>query len=186
MHYMLKVLLDNAGLSATDVEVIPVGLADGVPALANGGIDALATLEPFLSEIERQQLGKRVLGAVDIVPDIPGGLLLVSPEFPRRSPEAADRFVLGWLRGVRHYLDAITKDRDRDTAVAVLRKHQINFSPIAQNPSFDPNGRFQVESLRKPLDWYLEEGVVRDPVDLDRVINFGYVDRAVQRLGPFQ
>jgi NitT/TauT family transport system substrate-binding protein len=185
-HYMLKVLLEKNGLSLADVESVPVGLADGVPAIANGAIDALASIEPFLATSERQGYGKRVIGAVDIVPDFPGGLVLLSPGLPERNRLAADGLILAWLRGVRDYLDAFTRDRDREAAITALRKHGIDYSTLVQNPTFDPNGRFQIEGLRSPLDWYLRDGVLREQIDLSQVVNFDYVDRAAQRLGPYQ
>ena len=105
-----------------------------------------------LATSERQGYGKRVIGAFDVGPGLPRAVWsCYSPGLPGAELEATDRLVLAWLRGVRDYLDAFTRDRDREVAITALRKHGIDYSSLVQNPTFDPNGRFQIDGLRSPL-----------------------------------
>ena len=90
------------------------------------------------------------------------------------------------IKSVMSYADELQASNSRHSAIMTLRKHGIDYSSLVQNPTFDPNGRFQIEGLRSPLDWYLRDGVLRDQIDLSQVVNFDYVDRAAQRLGPYQ
>ena len=186
VHYMLKVLLEKNGLTQKDIDLQVLGGPDSVTAMSNGSLDALVTVEPFVSLAEQNGAGKRVIGAVDITPDITGGVLLMSPELQRRNPVAAQRFVIAWMRGVRDYQDAFVKGQRQDDAVGIIRNSQINYVPIAQTPSFDPNGRFDASSMRQLLDWYQSEGVISGSVDFDRLVDFSLVNEAARQLGPYQ
>jgi NitT/TauT family transport system substrate-binding protein len=163
-----------------------LGGPESIVAMANGSIDALVIVEPFFSQVEQNGSGRRVLGAVDITPNITGGMLLMSPQLRAQNPAAAQRFVVAWLRGVRDYLDAFVKYQDQDAAVAFIRSSQINYVPIAQTPSFDPNGRFDASSMQQLLDWYEADGVVTSTVDFQRLVDFSLVDEASRQLGPYQ
>jgi NitT/TauT family transport system substrate-binding protein len=187
VHYMLKVLLEQNGLTLADVDAVPLPLPDSSQAMANKAVDALSSIEPFLAQTEQQGYGKRVAGMADIIPPTGiGGTLLMSPELPRRNAEAADRFMVAWLRGVRDYLDAFDKNQNREAMVELLRKNRINYVPIAETPTFDPSGRFPLENLQGFLEWCQQDGVVSERLDLNRIVDYSYVDRAAQRLGPYR
>ena len=61
--------------------------------------------------------------------------------------------------------------------------------PAATSPSiipaaFDPDGWVNVDSLRKDLDFYKSQGMVKGNITVDQVLDRSYVDWAVQQLGP--
>jgi hypothetical protein len=92
--------------------------------------------------------------------------------------------MLAWLRGVADYNAAFGPERrGTDEAVQILREHAIPVNPTTQLPGFQPDGRFDVTQMHALLDWYVAEGVVPPGIDLAAVVDFGYVDRAAQRLG---
>ncbi len=183
VHYVLKVLLDQQGLSLADVDVVPVSMADHASAVSRGAVDAAFSVEPFVSQAVR--LGAvRVLGAHEVTPNLTGGITLYSPAFPARAPELAERYLVAWLRGVADYNAAFGPDRrDTEAAVQLLRERGIIVDPTTQLPGFRADGRFDVEGMRGMLDWYVAEGVVPPGIDLATVVDFQYVDRAAQRLG---
>jgi len=49
----------------------------------------------------------------------------------------------------------------------------------------DPNGTLNVDSLRALEHWYIERGDVTGEVDLDRVVDSGFVDFALSQLGRY-
>ena len=50
VHYMLKVLLEQNGLTLADVHAVPLPLPDSSQAMANKAVDALSSIESFLAQ----------------------------------------------------------------------------------------------------------------------------------------
>ena len=66
----------------------------------------------------------------ELYPNLQTGFILYSADFVRSQPEAARRWLLAYMRGVRDYTDAFVKNKNRDTVVGTL---------IRQTPVKDPN-----------------------------------------------
>jgi NitT/TauT family transport system substrate-binding protein len=55
----------------------------------------------------------------------------------------------------------------------------------SQTATFNPTGTFtNLAFLRGMLAWHQQEGLVKDPIDLDRAVNLQFVEKAAQRLPP--
>jgi NitT/TauT family transport system substrate-binding protein len=184
VHYALKVLLEQNGLTLADVDVQPVSMADHATAVTNARVDAAFTVEPFVTQSVSLGGAVRVLGVHEVVPYLSSGFTAYSPAFPARSADAAVRFMYAWLRGVADYNAAFGPERrGTDEAVQILREASIALNPSTQLPRFALDGRFDVAGMAGMLDWYVADGVVPPGVDLARVVDFQYVDQAAQRLG---
>ncbi len=184
VHYALKVLLEQNGLTLADVDAVPVSMADHASAVNNASVDAAFTVEPFVAQAVSLGGAVRVLGVQEVVPGLAGGFTAYSPAFPAGNPDAAVRYMVAWLRGVADYTAAFgPEQRGTDEAVQILRDAGIVVNPSTQLPLFQRDGRFDVAGMAGMLDWYVAEGVVPPGVDLARVVDFQYVDRAAERLG---
>jgi NitT/TauT family transport system substrate-binding protein len=186
IHYMLYLALKQNGLTLNDIDLVSTGgLPNSVAALANKGVDGMVTVEPFISEPEAKGFGKVVFRSHDIDPSIPGGVFMMAPDFRTRNPDAAQRYMIAWLRGVRDYLDAFAKNKNKDDTIKVLQDNKIAYNPNVQIPDFDPSGRFDVKGMQGLLDWYVQEKQVQTPPDLSRLVDFKLVDAAAAKLGPY-
>jgi NitT/TauT family transport system substrate-binding protein len=184
LHYVLKVLLERNGLSLADVDVVPVSMVDHASAVNNGAVDALFTIEPFITQAVTLGGAVRVQGAQEITPYIAGGVVLYAPAFPARDADLVDRYTGAWLRGVADYNAAFGAERrGTDEAVQALRAAGIPINPSTHLPRFQPDGRFDAATMAQLLAWYQADGVVPAGVDLATIVDFSYVDRAAQRLG---
>jgi hypothetical protein len=47
----------------------------------------------------------------------------------------------------------------------------------------DPNGRVDEASIADQLQWYVQQGMVTEPVDLQQAVDLSFADFALQRLG---
>src|SRR5205823_5970825 len=80
------------------------------------------------------------------------------------QPEAARRFMVAYLHGVRDYLDAFETGRGQDEVIDIL----IKSTPIKDRALYatmrsvglEPNGRVNVEYLRSEADLYVREGLL--------------------------
>ena len=186
VHYMLKVLLEKNGLTLNDVDVAALGVPGEVTALGNKGIDAMVNIEPFLSQVEQQGSGKVVVRSLEATPKLVSGIFMMSPEFPAKQPEAARRYMVAWLRGVRDYLDAFSKGKDQEQTAKLLQESGILLNAKTQNPTFNADGVFDPAGLQELLVWYTQEKAITGQVDLNKVVNFQLVKDAARKLPPYQ
>jgi hypothetical protein len=92
---------------------------------------------------------------------IPGALLSVlqySPQFAAEQSDAATRFMVGYLQGVRDYTDAFVLGKDRDAAIDTLlqslspkdRHMRYRFSGAADRIRQAPERAIMVAHVRVP------------------------------------
>jgi len=94
-HSTLLRGLASAGLTETDVTLVPLGV-DAMPgALARGEIDAFSAWEPALSLALTQNEKNRV-----VYRGLSSDYFVIERDFERRSPEAARQLVAGFVRAI--------------------------------------------------------------------------------------
>src|SRR4051794_6148936 len=103
---MLRVL-GQAGLGRDDVQLTVLNFPDVNGALVNGALDAAWQAEPFVTLGVRQGQIHRLIGSEDPTGVVHSASVIVyGEEFVARKPEAAERFMVGYLRGVRDSYEA--------------------------------------------------------------------------------
>ena len=82
------------------------------------------------------------------------------------------------------------KNRGRAEVVSILtRQLPVRDPDLYDRMGFayvDPDGRVDEASIADQLQWYTQQGMVPEPVDLTRVVDLGFADFAVQRLGRYE
>jgi len=145
--------LELGGIEPNEVELIELGLPEMVAALGNKAIDGATLLEPFITLASARNVAVRWKGMEDFLPFTgQNGVIIYSQAFAREQPEAAKRWMVAYLKGVRAYLDAVTSGTDRDGVNAILAKHTAvkDLSLLARIAAtgFDPNGRMESGASR--------------------------------------
>jgi NitT/TauT family transport system substrate-binding protein len=180
----------NAGLQWDDVEFVTVPFPDMVPALANASIDAALVIEPLLSAAVASGSAVVLAGVDEIYPYQQLGLVMFASEWAARPPDLASGFMLAYIRGVRDYVDAVLRGRDREAvartlAEARLLREAAQFDEL-RPVGLDPNGRVNVTGMKEDLDYFLARGIVRNRIDIDALVDHQYADRAVLQLGEYR
>ena len=164
-------------------------------AFANGAIDASLMIEPFATYLVEQGIAVRFASSEDFYPGNQIGLVFFSEKFIKERRAVGERFMRAYVRALRDYNDAVVDGRFSNgtmgkTVVAILarnlnlKEEQIRASYVA---AISPDGRPNVDSLRKDLQFFLAQGDVTDAkVDLDKILELSLVDKAVKELGPYQ
>ena len=97
--------------------------------------------------------------------------------------------MIAYLKGVRDYNDAFTRQRGQEEVVGI-----INRSTTVKDPALvrkmvpagiNPDGRVSVEDLLFKQQWYFEPWRHAPPADVGRAMDHQFVDYAVERLGPY-
>jgi NitT/TauT family transport system substrate-binding protein len=187
----LEHIMEQAGSTLADAQIVPLPFPDMVPAITNRGVEAAFLAEPFISVLERQGTAQLSLPTGVLQPEMAANVLVISPPFADQQPEAARRFMAAHLRGQRDYYRAIQKnDGGRDDIIQIL----IKYTPIKDSNLYDklltspvdPNLEMDERLLNAVQDFYLRHGVVPQRLEAKQVVDRSYADYALQRLGRLQ
>lgn len=175
-------------LAIEDVDVATMSYSDAVPALANGAVDAAVLIEPALGAAVRAGVAVPLRRIVDYWPGNQGAVVMYGPAFAA-DRDAATRFMVAYLRGVRDYYEAFVKGRDRAGVVDVLARYSSLKDPAAYDQmelqGLNPDGQINRASVEYELNYYVERGYVTAPVDLDHLIDASYAEGALRVIGPY-
>jgi NitT/TauT family transport system substrate-binding protein len=187
MELQIESGLRDFGLDLTALDVVNLPFPDMVTAMGNGSIDAAAMIEPFVTTAVSRGVGVRFKGADELYPDQQIAGILYAPSFYQRQPEAARRWMVGYLRGVRDFVAAFDQLRDKAAIVQVLSEHTTVKDPALYErmvqPGLDPDGYLNLPSIAADQDWYARHGLIRERQPLSDLVDYQFVEYALQRLG---
>ena len=181
-------LLDKAGLKPTDVKIqnLP-DFASILPAFSNKALDASWNIEPFTTQGVAAGLISKYKTAGQLFGVQQSTVIVYAPNFAAQRQAAGKKFLVGYLHGIRDYLDAIDKGKDYDQIIGILTKNSSLKDPALFKqiglPGFDPNGQLQLDAIKANQQWYVDHGDVKNPVDVDKVYDPQYLDYALGVLG---
>lgn len=187
VYTQLGQALARGGLTINDADIVEIGFPQMIAALSNKAIDVAMLIEPFTTFVVAQKVAVRWKGIEDFYPfKAQNGVVMYGENFAKQQPEAAKRWMVAYLRGVRAYQDAAARGVDRDAIFAILAKHtavkDISLYSKMQPIDFDPNGRVEVRSLEMDQDWFLKLGLQLERTDLSKLIDYQYIDYAATQL----
>ena len=180
--------LKKAGLTENDVKITNVAYGDMSAAMANKAIDAAIEIEPLISAGVAKGIWVHWKDMDELYPVRQYTAIAYSPGFAKT--EAAKKFMVAYLKGVRAYNDAFSKGVDKAAIISILAKHTTLKDPAAYEkiaPAYlNPNGAIALDNVKGDLQWFKQKGLVQGDVDLSKLIDNQFVDYAVQQLGKYQ
>lgn len=187
----LNEALKPVGLRYEDVEHVYMSYPQQVAALANKAIDAALTAEP--SATQAVEMGSAVRVSDDrMYPNQQVAVLLYSGEFARKRRDVAQRFMVAYVKAARYFNGALANGRFAGpNAEALIRimientrvKDPALYQKMVPN-GIDPDGRLNLDSMRKDLEFYGKQGYLEKPVQLDSAVDLSFVESALKVLGP--
>lgn len=181
--------LRSAGLTSGDIELLTLSYKDMNLAFANKGLDATVQIEPFVSQAVAENLAVRVEGNDVIYPEQQSAVMFYSPVFIEKYPEAARKFMVAYVKGLRDYNDAFEHGKNKAEMIALLVKAKVvKDAALADKMvpvGLHPDGTMNVTSLKDDVKWFVDKGYVSKAPNLDQVVDHSYVEYAVKTLGPY-
>jgi NitT/TauT family transport system substrate-binding protein len=188
-YYLLARLLESAGLTEAEVQYVPLGFADQVAGLAGGIVDAIWGAEPGPTTVVERGLGVRLRGADEVLPNFDIGVLAYAEPFAAET-ELGRRFMVAYLRGVRTYLDAFTRNLGRDRVIDLLTRHTALRDPAIYDrvrmPYMNPDGAFNTMAYHEVQEYFVRHGVLPRVVDISQMVDNSFAEYAAQQLGPYR
>lgn len=189
----LEVLLKKAGLTFDDVTRVYLSYPDQVVAIKTGSIDAALPTEPSAEEMFSDGAAVKIVGMDRIYPNQEISVLMFGGQFIANHRDVAVRFMRGFLRGARYYNDALAGGKlagpNADDVVRILTaatkiKDPAIFRAITPSGT-NPDGRLNVDSLRRDLDFFRRQGFIQGKTTVEDAIDASLAAEAVRDLGPY-
>lgn len=175
--HMLTRALDKAGLSLSEVTVVPLGIDEHFAAFHDGSVEALVTFDPVRSRLLEE-------GALQLFSsaDIPGEItdvLAVNRSYLSANPEVVSTLIEGWNR----VIDSLNK-RDNPDMVQEVAEYsglapetvsstlkQIIFPDRERNRATLYNSTDAFREMAKKMNETMLQGkVIGSRVDVDRLL----------------
>src|SRR4051794_36788669 len=185
----LERALERGGLTRDDVELRYMSFPDMNAALANGALDATWQVEPLATLAEANGIAHRLAGGDEIYPNQQLAGLYYSPDFAART-DAAQRFMIAYVRSLRDYNDAFVRNVGRAEVAQILAQHttvkDLALYDRLVPAGLDPDGRLNVAGIRDDVALFVRLGCITgDIVDVGQVVDESYVNYALGVLGPY-
>ena len=167
-HHLLVLVLQKAGLTTNDIELINLSQADIATAIVNKNIDAAAVWEPLITKLEGQ-------GAVRVLTDGTGikkGLLVIiaTSDAVTKRREQVKAFLRAYVRGAKYI-------RSNPKEAAHLIAGDVNLPPEQLTKvlaKFDYNPAIQaddIEEIKKSEAFMRNSGLIKSPVNIDKFVD---------------
>lgn len=193
-QYAAELVLAKGGLTEKDVaggEFQVLGRPDYIPAFANKAIAAGFNIEPFVTALEQQGLAKKWFGESALVPGTraEGASIAFSPKMAANK-DVAQRWMIGYLKGARFYLDAIKTKQGKTDVASLIAKYVPGTDTKgfdSMEPDYvDPNGGLDMVNLDAQNKWMVERGFYTGKTTFKDLVDPSFSEYAVQKLGKYQ
>jgi len=189
--YEIGKLLETGGLTSKDVDIKILPFTQMGVAFANKAIDAALMISPWNVQVVEQGLAVAFADPDDYVK--PGPLTIavafINTDWATQNPELVRKYMFAYMRGVRDYCQGYHGGRNRQELVNILVRSGTERRPEVLErypwPARSPNGRASLQSLLDMQAWFGKAGLIQQQLPPDELVNYGHVDYAVERLGPF-
>jgi NitT/TauT family transport system substrate-binding protein len=180
------------GMTLDDVEMVELPFPEHAAAFVGRTLDASMNIEPFVTFIADQGTGSIYERLDTFVPGEQIAEVIYSGQFATEQPDAARRFMVAYLKAVRDYNDAFSRNdaTKRQQIIATLTQRttvkDLALYDRMSMPGLQPDGRINVARVAAHQDFWVATAQQQARVNLDTVIDQRFADAAVQALGPYR
>lgn len=185
-EYWLSRALAKGNLTLKDVDVQYIQFSDVPAALENGAVAGAMLGEPVTTQARDK--GQVVVLSDDFISNFYATVVLYNSKFATERTPAAQGFMDAYLRACRDLQGGAFQT---DAVAAIVEKYTNVPAAVvkrANAPSFNPNGRFNLDDLDTMQRFYAERGglAYTQPLNLRQEIDPSFADAAVKKLGEYR
>jgi NitT/TauT family transport system substrate-binding protein len=191
---VLNEAMKSVGLTYNDVEKVYLGFPQHAAALQNGAVAGSITTEPSVTNIVKLGAAHRLMGNDTFYPNHQTAVILFSEDFATKKKPLAQKFMRAYVKATRDFNDAVSDGKlagpGGEEIVQILAKYSNVKNPdVLRNLTVhgaNPDGAMNVESLKKDLSFFREQGDVKGAVTVEQVLDTTFVEAVVKELGPYK
>jgi NitT/TauT family transport system substrate-binding protein len=180
VEYWFYAALATGGLTPNDVDVVVLPFQDAIVAMTNGAIDGALIGEPDVTRAELD--GGIVRLTEDFVDDIQVTALYFDTTFLTDHRPEMEQFLAAYLHGARDLAGAGYRDPTNIEILSKYTKTPANVLAVARTPYHDPDGNVHVQDFEKLQEFFVAQGVVKTPIDINAVVDPSFAEAARQIL----
>jgi len=174
-QHLLALLLNNAGLTFSDITSVNLGAGDMPAALENGDIDGAVVWEQYISLITVPAKGRVVADGTGIKRG--NNISYVVKSFGEKHPEVLAAYIKATQRGAE-YINSNPKE-----AAALIAKDfgiepellETVFKNFVYYAAFTDDDIAEIEKVK---DYILAEKIITNDVDIDELVTEKYIKEA--------
>jgi NitT/TauT family transport system substrate-binding protein len=177
------------GIKFDDINVVYLGFGPQIAAFKNKAVDGSLMIEPPATIIANQGAGVRFMNTQEFYPNQQIALVFYSELFIKNRPDVAVKFMKGYLRGIRTYNAALKGDKlagpGAGEVIQLMAKHfkiDPKLAADIHSQAMHPNGDVNVASMRKDMEFLHSRGLIKDMVDLSKVVDLSFAQKASKEL----
>lgn len=183
--------LEMGGLTFKDVDLKFISFPLMVKALETKAIDAANEVEPFVSQAVEKGVAVSLINMDKVVPYMQYAAIFYSKDFVSKKKEAANKFMVAYVKGLREYNDALRQGGERLNAIIdVMVKHTGLKDRKAYRDTIwaglNPDGYVNKESIVDIQAYFSKTGDVPKTVPIEQMVDNSFVDYAISVLGKYQ
>ena len=148
-------------------------------------------IEPFLTQAVDKKAATIVSDMIEARGDI-GTATTVPIVYSERfasDRQAGVAFMVAYMRGVRDYIDALEKNKNREQIFGILAqatRFPVELVARMHLPYLDPNQRVSARAFEEVQKYYVAKGWVKKPVEIASLVDPSFAEEAVKRLGEYR
>jgi NitT/TauT family transport system substrate-binding protein len=180
-YFRFNRFIESAGLTLDDLTVIDLPAAARIDAFASGALDVSTASEPWVTRYRRAGDSLMWSRSSDHLPGFQFGYLLFGKTLLEDRPQAGERFMLAYLKAVRH----LNEEGKSDRHIEILEKHTGLDRELLKEACWPPlrnDGRAQEQSLAEFQTWALEQGLISRITPVDLVYDSRFIEHANRML----
>ncbi|MBN9042521.1 MAG: hypothetical protein BGP05_14150 [Rhizobiales bacterium 62-47] len=182
-------LLAPAGVKESELKIVSMAFPDIMTSLGTGNIDVGILIEPLVTLAVDKGVATVWKRTDEVYPSQQYATLLYGPGMTKRN-DVGVRFMTAYLKGVRFYNDALKGKIPRTELIEILVKNTTVKNAALYDkmalPGLNPNGSLNVKGMEGDMQWFLQEGRMKAPIDIQKVVNTKYIDAAIGKLGTYK
>ncbi|MEY2239547.1 aliphatic sulfonate ABC transporter substrate-binding protein [Bacillus altitudinis] len=176
--FLYKVL-DQAGLSAKDVQIIQLQPDEAISAFENGSVDAWSIWEPFLS-LETIEKGAKLLVNGEATDLYSPGFTLVRTKFADEYPELVVQFLKVYDKAVKWQ-----KDHQQEAITLYARLKQLDQKVVTQvlnntEPLNEPISKKIINDQQHTADFQYQTKAIQRKIDVNQVVDNSFIEKMLK------
>ncbi|MEK5263367.1 MULTISPECIES: aliphatic sulfonate ABC transporter substrate-binding protein [Bacillus] len=176
--FLYKVL-DQAGLSAKDVQIIQLQPDEAISAFENGSVDAWSIWEPFLS-LETIEKGAKLLVNGEATDLYSPGFTLVRTKFADEYPELVVQFLKVYDKAVKWQ-----KDHQQEAITLYARLKQLDQKVVTQvlnntEPLNEPISKKIINVQQHTADFQYQTKAIQRKIDVNQVVDNSFIEKMLK------
>jgi NitT/TauT family transport system substrate-binding protein len=182
--YMAEKLLESAGLTLDDLEVVDIPRATELDALEEGSLDILSTSEPWIARgLESGNLAVW-MSDYEIIPNFQVAVVTYGPSLLEENRDAGKRFMIAYLKAARQYSQGKTERN-----LEIVSKYTELEPELLMQACWPPvrsNGQISTQEVLDFQAWAVAKGLQESIVPEDGFWDPEFVENATQHLDSSQ